>query len=135
MKKIYLILIIGLVFVSSCAKEKISSTVEDLNNKNFDDGIYYEYEFDNEELKGIRIIDADLILNNLIQNNVKITDAWYKSFASSCCPPNTDRCMQAIVNPVFIIKLQEETELDNFIKVNEPEIGFCAYTITHYKIE
>ena len=134
MKKIYLTLIIGLVFVSACAKEKISSTVEDLNNENFDDGIYYEYNYNDEELKGSEI-DVELILDNLIENNVPITGAWHKSFASSCCPPNTNRCMQAIVNPVFIIKLEEETELDNFVKVNEPKIGFCAYTITHYKIE
>ena len=136
MKKIYLTLIIGLVFVSACAKEKnISKSIENLNDENFDDGIYYEYSYNDEQLKGIEIIDVNLILNNLIQNNVKITDAWYKNFASSCCPPDTNRCMQAIVNPIFIIKLEEDTELDNFIKVNEPEIGFCAYTITHYKIE
>ena len=134
MKKIYLTLIIGLVFVSSCAKEKISSTVEDLNDENFDDGIYYEYNYNDEELKGSGI-DVGLILDNLIENNIPITGAWHKSFASSCCPPDTNRCMQAIVNPVFIIKLEEETELDKFIKVDEPKIGFCAYTITHYEIE
>ena len=135
MKKMYFILIIGLVFVSACAKEKnISSTIEDLNNKNFDDGIYYGYNYNDEELTGSEI-NVELILDNLIQNNIKITDAWHKSFASSCCPPDTNRCMQAIVNPAFIIKLEEETELDNFIKVDEPKIGFCAYTITHYEIE
>ena len=134
MKKIFLILIIGLVFVSACTKEKISSTVEDLNNENFDDGIYYEYNYNDEELEGSEI-NVELILDNLIENNIPITEAWHKSFASSCCPPDTNRCMQAIVNPVFIIKLEEETELDNFIKADEPEIGFCAYTITHYEIK
>ena len=135
MKKIFWILIIGMVFVSACDKENITSTIEDLNDKNFDDGIYYEYKYSDEELKGIKNIDADLILNDLIENNIKITDAWHKSYAASCCPPDTNRCMQAIVNPVFLIKLAEETELDNFIKINEPEIGWCAYTITHYKIK
>ena len=135
MKKIYLILIIGLVFVSSCAKEKnILKSIENLNDEQLDQGIYYEYNYNDEELKGSEI-NVELILDNLIENNIPITEAWHKSFASSCCPPNTNRCMQAIVNPVFIIKLEEETKLDNFIKVNEPEIGFCAYTITHYKIE
>ena len=124
-----------MIFVSSCTKEKnILKSIENLNDENFDDGIYYEYNYNDEELKGSGI-DVGLILDNLIENNIPITGAWHKSFASSCCPPDTNRCMQAIVNPVFIIKLEEETKLDNFIKVNEPEIGFCAYTITHYKIE
>jgi len=135
LKKIYLTLIIGLVFVSACTKENISSTVENLNDKQFSEGIYYEYNYNDEEIKGIKNIDAESILNNLIEKNILITEAWHKSFASSCCPPNTNRCMQAIVNPVFIIKLEEETELDNFLKINEPEIGFCAYTITHYEIK
>ena len=135
MKKMILILIIGIVFISSCAKQKISFVIEDLNNKNFDDGIYYEYRYSDEELKGIKNIDAELIVNDLIQNNVKITNAWYKRYAASCCPPDTNRCMTAIVNPVFIIKLAEETELDNFIRVNEPEIGWCAYEIKHYAIQ
>ena len=134
MKKMFWILMISLVFVSSCTKEKISSTVEDLNDKNFGEGIYYEYNYNDEELKGSEI-NVELILDNLIENNVQITEAWHKSFASSCCPPDTDRCMQAIVQPVFLIKLAEEIELDNFIKADEPEIGFCAYTITHYEIE
>ena len=135
MKKIYLTLIIGLVFVSACAKEKnILISVENLNDEQLGQGIYYEYNYNDEELKGSEI-NVELILNNLIENNISITEAWHKSFASSCCPPDTNRCMQAIVNPIFIIKLEEETELDDFIKVNEPEIGFCAYTITHYKIK
>ena len=135
MKKTFLILIIGIAFISSCAKEKITSAVEDLNDKNFDEGIYYEYKYSDEELKGIKNIDAELILNDLIQNNVKITDAWYKSFTSSCCPPNANRCMHAIVNPVLIIKLEEEIELDNFIRIDEPEIGWCAYEIKYYTIQ
>jgi len=133
-KKIYLILIIGLVFVSACTKENITSTVENLNNKQFSEGIYYEYEYSDEELKGQKI-NVNLILNNLIDNNIPITEAWHKSFASSCCPPNTNRCMQAIVEPVFLIKLEEETELDNFVKNDEPEIGWCAYEIKHYAIQ
>ena len=64
-----------------------------------------------------------------------LTEAWYKSYSSSCCPPNSNRCMQAIVEPVFLIKLKEETELENFVKVDEPKIGWCAYTIAHYKIK
>ena len=135
MKKMILILIIGIVFISSCAKQKISFVIEDLNNKNFDDGIYYEYKYSDEELKEIKNIDAELILNDLIQNNVKITNAWYKRYATSCCPPDTNRCMQAIVEPVFIIKLEEETELDNFIKINKPKIGWCAYEVKHYTIQ
>jgi len=135
MKKIYLILIIVLVFVSSCTKERISFTVEDLNNKNFDEGIYYEYRYSGEEIKGLKDINVDLILNNLLQNNVKIADAWHKSYAASCCPPDTNRCMQAIVEPVFLINLAEETELENFVKVDEPEIGWCAYEIKHYTIQ
>ena len=130
----FFILIIGIIFVSACTKENISFTVEDLNDKQFSEGIYYEYKYNDEELKG-QEINVNLILNNLIENNIPITEAWHKSFASSCCPPNTNRCMQAIVNPVFIIKLEEETELDNFIKVNEPEIDWCAYEIEHYTIQ
>ena len=135
MKNIFWILIIGIVFVSACAKENITFTVENLNDEQFTEGIYYEYKYNDEEIKGIKNIDVDLVLNDLIQNNVKITDAWYKNYAASCCPPDTNRCMEAIVNPIFIIKLAEETELDNFVKADKPEIGWCAYTITHYKIE
>jgi len=135
LKTIFLILIFGMIFVSGCAKEKITLTVENLNDKQFTEGIYYEYKYSDEELKGLKDINVDLILNNLIQNNIKITDVWYKSYAASCCPPDTNRCMTAIVNPVFIIKLDEETELNNFIKINEPKIGWCAYAIAHYKIK
>ena len=135
MKKIYLILILGVIFVSACAKEKnVLKSIENLNDEQLDQGIYYEYNYNDEELKGSEI-NVGLILDNLIENNIQITEAWHKSFASSCCPPDTNRCMQAIVNPVFIIKLAEETELDDFIRVDEPKIGFCAYTITHYEIE
>jgi len=135
-KKIFWILIIGIIFVSGCAKEKkISFTVENLNGQSLSSGIYYEYKYSDEEIKGLKEINAELILNELIGENMPLTEAWHKSFASSCCPPDTNRCMQAIVNTIFIIKLEEETELDNFIKVNEPEIGFCAYTITHYEIK
>ena len=131
-----MILILGVIFVSACAKEKnILKSIENLNDEQLDQGIYYEYNYNDEQLKGIEIIDVNPILNNLIENNIQITEAWHKSFTSSCCPPNTNRCMQAIVNPAFIIKLEEETGLDNFIKVDEPKIGFCAYTITHYEIK
>ena len=131
MKKIVLVLIIGMVFISGCAEEKkISSIIEDINNKQLGSGIYYEYS--NEETKDI---NAELILKNLIKKNILIEEAWYKGYSSSCCPPNTNRCMEAIVEPVFLIKLKEETELENFVKVDEPEIGWCAYTIAHYKIK
>ena len=124
-----------MIFVSGCAKEKnILKSIENLNDEQLDQGIYYEYKYSDEEKNGLKI-DTESILNNLIENNIQITEAWHKSYASSCCPPNTDLCMQAIVQPVFLIKLAEETELDNFIKINEPEIGWCAYTITHYKIK
>ena len=135
MKKIFLILILGMIFVSGCAKKQISFAVENLNGKEFSSGIYYEYKYSDEEIKGLKEINAELILSNLIEKNVQITDAWYKSYAASCCPPDTNRCMTAIVEPVFLIKLEEETELDSSIRINEPEIGWCAYTITHYKIK
>ena len=135
MKKIFWILIISLVFVSACAKEKnILKSIENLNDEQLDQGIYYEYNYNDEELKGSEI-NVELILDNLIENNIKITDAWHKRYAASCCPPDTNRCMQAIVEPVFLIKLEEENELDNFIKINEPEIGWCAYEIKHYTIQ
>ena len=130
-----MILIIGIIFVSGCAKEKkITFTVEDLNDQPLTEGIYYEYAYSDEELKGLNI-NAESILNDLTEKNVPLTEAWYKSYASSCCPPNTNLCMQAIVEPVFLIKLAKETEIENFVKVNEPEIGWCAYTVTHYNIK
>ena len=136
MKKIFLVLIFTTIFISGCAKEKkISFTVEDLNDKQLSQGIYYEYKYSDEEIKGLKDINDELILNNLIEKNTPLTEAWYKGYASSCCPPDTDRCMQAIVEPVFLIKLEKETELENFIKVNEPEIGWCAYTTVNYKIK
>jgi len=135
-KTIFLVLIIGIIFISGCAKEKkITSAVEDLNNEQLFPGIYYEYNFDDEELRGIKDINAELILGNLVEKDIPLTEAWYESYASSCCPPDTNRCTQVIVEPVFLIKLAQETELENFIKVNEPELGICAYSITHYEIK
>lgn len=124
-----------MIFASGCTEDKkVSFTVENLNNKLLSPGIYYEYKYSDEEIKG-RDINAELILNNLIEKNTPLTEAWYKDYASSCCPPDTNRCMQAIVEPVFLIKLSKETGLENFVKVDEPEIGWCAYTISHYKIK
>jgi hypothetical protein len=136
LKKIFLILIIVIIFVSGCAKEKkLSFTVENLNDKQLSPGIYYEYKYSDEELKGSKEINSELILNNLIKKNTPLAEAWFKSYSASCCPPNTNRCMQAIVEPVFLIKLEEEIELDNFIKINEPKIGWCAYEVKHYTIQ
>ena len=119
--------------VSGCAK-KISSTVENLNNQKLESGIYYGYIFNNEELLGQKPVDPDLILDDLKKDKIRLTDAWYKGFASACCPPNTNRCTNVIVSPVFLIKVEEEIGIRNFAKVDEPRIGLCAYTITHYKI-
>lgn len=131
----FLILMIGMIFVSSCAKEKkISFTLENLNGKQLIPGIYYEYEYSDEEIKDLKDINAELILKNLIANNIPIEEAWHKEFRASCCPPGTNRCMQAIVEPVFLIKLERETKLENFVKV-EPDIEWCAYYVKYYKIK
>jgi len=135
LKKIFLILILAIIFISGCAKEKLTFSVEDLNDKQLTEGIYYEYKYSDEEKKGSKEINSELILNNLIKKNTPLAEAWFKSYAASCCPPNTNRCMQAIVEPVFLIKLIEETRLESFVKANEPEIGFCAYVVKHYIIQ
>ena len=135
LKKIFFILIIGIIFVSACTKEKISFNVENLNNKQLSPGIYYEYKYNDEEIRGLKDINANAILNGLIERNVPLTEAWFKNYSASCCPPNTNRCMQAIVEPVFLIKLGKEAELENFVKVDEPKIGWCAYEIEHYTIK
>ena len=135
MKKIFLILILAIIFISACTKENIPFAVENLNDKKFNEGIYYEYKYSDEEIKGLKDIDVNAILNNLIKKNVPLTEAWYKSYAASCCPPNTNRCMQAIVEPIFLIQLKGETELENFVVINEPKIGWCAYEVKHYTIQ
>ena len=134
-REILLILIIGIIFVSGCIKEKITLTVENLNNKQLSPGIYYEYKYSDEEINGLKDINVELILKDLIGKNVPLIEVWYKSYAASCCPPNTNRCMQAIVEPVFLIKLAEETELENFVNVSEPKLGWCAHKVKHYTIK
>ena len=123
--------IFGLVvLLTGCAQEKqLTFFVEDLNveaeKEVFSSGIYYRFENGKD-------IDAELILNKLVDNDVPLTEAWYKPYASSCCPPNTNRCMDALVRPVFLIRLTEETESKDFIRIENPDIGWCAYNVEHY---
>lgn len=118
-----IIFLIILILIIGCEKE-LSFTIENLEKKEFEQGIYYKYIGDN---------NVELILKNLIENNL-VEEAWHKEFRASCCPPNTNRCMQAIVEPVFLVKLEKEIELEDFVKV-EPDIEWCAYYIKYYKIK
>ena len=44
-----------MIFVSGCAKEKnILKSIENLNDEQLDQGIYYEYKYSDEEIKGIK---------------------------------------------------------------------------------
>ena len=128
MKKLIVLGLIFLLLIGCTQEKQLNLVVEDLNEEVFGPGIYYQFENNNN-------IGAELILNSLIEDGFALEEAWYKPFASSCCPPNTNRCMQAVVEPVFLIRLTEEIELENFVRVEDPDIGWCAYTVQHYELK
>jgi len=101
-----------------------------LENKEFPDGIYYEYEAEiseidiESEIKKLKVLEAE--------------EAWYKPGSSSCCPPGQEepvKCLNAIVDPVLIVKFGYEQEVKDFIRVENPNLGWCAYYIQYFNLK
>jgi hypothetical protein len=137
--KYFLILITcGLSLAPDCSDEKnkhdykIEIEDHETEKKVFPDGEYYSYSF--PETASFEF-DVEGLLEILLQKNIKIYDAWYKNYNSSCSPPGSEVSMPAIVEPVLIIKIAEansELKTFNFEKIIEPDLGWCAYRIKHY---
>ncbi len=111
---------------------------------NFEEGIYYNYIGENTkgsvQYKGDKgdkgdtyNIDVELVINALINSNIPIQEAWYKSYSVSCYQTH----QKGSVMRVLIIRLEDEFDLHKFgfEKVDNPDIGGCAYDIKHYNIK
>mgnify|MGYP001583112551 CR=1 FL=1 len=128
---VLIVLVLGVVVVYFQKSKKLSPEIINLEEKSLPSGIYYKY---NE----IEIENIEEILKSLEERNVLIIEAWYKPYASSCCPPQQQepiKCMNVIVEPVLLIKVEKETELENFIRVDVPDLGICKYYVKEYKIK
>lgn len=104
----------------------------------FPHGVYYQYLFSEEQKSGAKEIDVDLILEELKIKEVPVREAWFKPYSSSCCPPGQEEpviCMQAVVEPILIIRLEQEREVKNFIRTEEPDMGWCDYKVEHYDLK
>jgi hypothetical protein len=98
----------------------------------FKSGFFYTYVFND----GPAYIDDDkAIIKKLLAAKIPVKDIWYKAGSSSCSPPGSDMAMSVIVEPVFLVRLENNSaEITNlgFIKADAPEMGDCAYYVRHY---
>jgi hypothetical protein len=122
--------LIGLVLMGEYKRFSYITTLVNLHKRGmyFEPGIYYRYDFSREG----RI---DLLFKQMLEDGIPIQEAWYKGKASSCCPPNGGRCLQALVMPSLIVRLKEEDERIEeygFSRVAQPSLGWCAYNVIHY---
>ena len=140
--KIYLQFLVFLIFCFySC-----STTNEPINDIEFEvleedmvnnysipsEGVFYEYQF-----SGYRdnISNVEEVLRDYIRSGVKLQDAWYKNGSSNCYPPNSQIVMHVIVEPNFLIRTINESNLlieNNFIKVEKPSHFSCGYSVKHF---
>ena len=102
----------------------------------FKPGIYYQYNFSNNYEDYInKNIDVESILEELVNNNIPVQEAWFKNFSTACKPDEGEITLPAVVIPALIVRLSNEDpriEQFGFIKTNNPDIGWCALKVKHY---
>lgn len=141
MEKIILIVLILAItafsFLFLTSKTTHYAEIIDMSNKTnyFKRGVYYFYNFSTNYKDYSKAIDVEPLFSELISNKIPLIEAWYKPYASSCCPPNSNFCMQALVQPALIVRLSyddKKIEKFNFVKTENPNMGWCAYYVSHY---
>lgn len=101
----------------------------------FKSGVFYTYVFNDGP--GY-IADDKAIINKLLAAKIPVKDIWYKAGSSSCVPPGSDMAMTVIVEPVFLVRLENssaEITSMGFTKADSPEMGDCAYYVRHYEFK
>jgi hypothetical protein len=101
----------------------------------FPEGIYYRYMREDKESFSF---DEQEVLKGIIDKGVKIKDAWFKGYNTSCTPPGSELSMDVIVSAELLVRLErEEDEMVklNFKREEEPGMENCAYRVKHYIFE
>jgi len=106
-----------------------------------DGGAYYEYRGDAEQdTSEKRLQSGEMLLGMLIGEGVELTDAWHKARRNSCSPPGSKMASSVIVRAVLIVRTEDATSEQllrdlGFSPTDTPQIGHCAYDVTHYAFE
>jgi hypothetical protein len=98
----------------------------------FKSGVFYTYDFNDGP--GY-IADDKAIINKLLAAKIPVKDIWFKAGSSSCVPPGSDMAMTVIVEPVFLVRLENSSaEITGlgFKKTDEIGLGDCAYYVRRY---
>lgn len=96
-------------------------------------GIYYEYSFSSytEHIENIEEFLIDLHYEGII-----IIDSWYQGGSSMCVAPGDSTGATVIVEPRFIILLENENiTFHNFSFVENPSYIFCGYYVKRYTLK
>lgn len=121
-------------------KKELTSRLVNLHGEKdyFGPGVYYAHDIYSISSTGGSFrerLDADAILKQLLDNDIAFKEAWYKPYASSCCAPGSEVCLQAIVESALVVRLANEDariEQFGFKKTDNPTMGFCSYYVRHY---
>lgn len=98
----------------------------------FPRGVYYSFVFPQPYTYEF---DVDVVLRRVANTGTRLRDAWYKSFNSACAPPGSNLVLPAIVDPVLIVRVESSApalEQLGFVQTQNPNTGFCNYTVYHY---
>ncbi len=98
-------------------------------------GAFYLYQF--KEGEAISFSEQDH-LKALMNAGIKATDVWFKRGARSCRPPGSDMAMMVIVEPVFLVRLEQADDRMRALgyqPTESPGMGDCAYYVSHFKLK
>ncbi|HQO50123.1 MAG TPA: hypothetical protein PK939_06825 [Bacteroidales bacterium] len=130
-------LLVGCKSTGPVAKSHNEPVVEDHASRPyaFSTGVFYAFDFNNPAVAGFNEAAS---LKSLLESGLAVTDVWYKQGSRSCRPPGSDMAMDAIVEPVFLVRMDSANDKllkMGYLMTKEPGLGDCAYVVRHYKIK
>lgn len=130
-------LLVGCKSTGPIAKSNNEAVVEDHAGQPyaFSSGVFYVFDFNNPTVAGF---NESACLKSLLDSGLAVTDVWYKQGSRSCRPPGSDMAMDAIVEPVFLVRMDSANDKMlkmGYLMTKEPGLGDCAYVVRHYKIK
>ncbi|SYZ72933.1 hypothetical protein TRIP_C21048 [Candidatus Zixiibacteriota bacterium] len=116
---------------------KYTVTIEDHATKpyKFPEGIYYAYDV---PAPGPGNFNAEDIIKKAEDAGVRLRDAWFKNCNTPCTPPGGNIAMPAKLKAAIVVRVEKEApELLKlgFSQTTEPNVGWCAFRVSHYHFE
>jgi len=134
---------ITMALMSACStslhkpSKVLNAIVEDHESTvyEFPEGYYYAYQFPQNDQN--IAFDETKLIESVLDTKLPVRNFWYKAASSSCVPPGSDMAMSVMVEPVFVVHLNNESDKLSklgFVPVTKPQMGSCAYRVKRFVV-